>query len=70
MEKKFKLNLREDAKFILHEYKNRDGINYCLTDEVGNILLNIESSKMLGDRVVLMADSFRHKGFEVSVFKK
>lgn len=68
--REFELNLREDAEFILHEYKDEDGINYCLKDEIGNILLNIESSKMLGDRVVLMADSFRHKNFEVSVLKK
>ena len=68
--KKFNLNLRKDAKFILYEYKTKDGINYCLKDERGEILMNIESSQALGDRLLIMTESFNHKGFEVQFIEK
>ena len=68
--KKFKLNLNKDAKFTMYEYKNKDGINYCLKDEHGEILMNIESSQMLGNRILLMTESFNRKGFEVQFIEK
>lgn len=68
--KKFKLNLKKDVKFVLHEYKTKDGINYCLKDERGEILMNLESSQMLGNRLLVMTESFNNKGFEVQFIKK
>ena len=68
--KKFKLNLKKDVKFVLHEYKTKDGINYCLEDERGEILMNLESSQMLGNRLLVMTESFNNKGFEVQFIKK
>lgn len=67
--KKFKLNLRKDAKFVLYEYKNKNGINYCLKDERGEILMNIESSKMLGDRILINVENVNNKEFEVQLMR-
>lgn len=68
--KSFKLNLKKDVKLVLHEYKTKDGINYCLKDENGEILMNIESSQMLGNRVLIMTESFNQKDFEVQFIEK
>lgn len=68
--KKFKLNLKKDAKFTLFEVKTKDGINYCLKDERGEILMNIESSAALGDRVAIMTRSFNNRDFEIQLFEK
>ena len=67
--KKFKLNLRKDVKFVLYEYKNKDGINYCLKDERGEILMNIESSKMLGDRIFINVENVNNKEFKVQLMR-
>ena len=67
---KFNLNLKKDAKFILYEYKTKDGRNYCLKDEHGEILMNIECSAALGDRILIMTESFNRKGFEVQFIEK
>lgn len=56
--------------FTLNKYKTKDGVNFCLKDETGNILMNIESSQMLGDRVVIMTDLFNTKGFSVDLVNK
>ena len=56
--------------FTLNKYKTKDGVNFCLKDETGNILMNIESSQMLGNRVVIMTDSFTAKGFSVDLVNK
>lgn len=56
--------------FTLNKYKIKDGVNFCLKDETGNILMNIESSKMLGNRVVVMTDSFNAKGFNIDLVNK
>lgn len=56
--------------FSLNKYKTKDGVNFCLKYETGNILMNIESSKMLGNRVVVMTDSFNAKGFSVDLVNK
>ena len=68
--KKFKIRPKKGIKFILYEYKTKDGINYCLKDERGEILMNLESSKMLGDRILIMTESFNNKGFEVQFIEK
>ena len=68
--RKFKITPKKGIKFILHEYKTKDGINYCLKDERGEILMNIESSAALGDRILIMTKSFNNKGFEVQFLEK
>lgn len=68
---KFNLKLKKEVNLTLYEYKNKDdGINYCLKDERGEILMNIESSKRLGDRILIMTESFNRKGFEVQFIEK
>lgn len=56
--------------FTFNKYKTKNGINFCLKDEIGNILMNIESSQMLGNRVIIMIDSFNAKGFSVGFINK
>ena len=56
--------------FTLNKYKTKDGVNFCLKDETGNILMNIESSQILGNRVIIMTDSFNAKGFSVDLVNK
>ena len=56
--------------FTLNKYKTKDGVNFCLKDETGNILMNIESSQMLGKRVVIITDSFNARGFSVDLVNK
>ncbi len=56
--------------FTLKKYKTKDGVNFCLKDEIGNILMNIESSQMLGNRVIIMTDSFNAKGFSIDLVNK
>lgn len=62
--------LSNDVKFVLNEYKTKDGVNYCLKDESGEILMNIESLQTLGKRVLIMTESFNRKGFEVQLIGK
>lgn len=64
---KIKLN---GWKFVLKKYKTKDGINYCLKDERGEILMNIESSQTLCNRVLIMTESFNRKGFGVQFIEK
>ncbi|MBR5007850.1 MAG: hypothetical protein IKY09_02615 [Methanocorpusculum sp.] len=68
--KKFNLNLNDNVKLTLFKYKEKYGVNYCLKDERGEILMNIESSQKLGDRVLIMTESFNQKGFEVQLIDK
>ena len=56
--------------FILNEYKTKHGINYCLKDEYGEILMNIENSDFMGDRILIMTESFRKKGFVIQFIEK
>ena len=64
---KIKLN---GWKFVLKKHKTKDSVNYCLKDERGEILMNIESSQTLGNRVLIMTESFNRKGFEVQFIEK
>lgn len=68
--KKFKIKPKKDSNFTLYEYKTKDGVNYCLKDENGEILMNLESSEMLGNRLLIMTESFNRKGFEVQFIEK
>ena len=68
--KKHKIKLNENANFKLYKFVTQDGINYALKDENGEILLNLESSKMLGNRVLIMTESFNKKGFDVQFIEK
>ena len=62
--------LSNDVRFVLNEFKTKDGVNYCLKDESGEILMNIESSQTLGNRVLIMTESFNRKGFQVQFIEK
>lgn len=68
--KKHKIKLNKNANFSLYKFVTQDGINYALKDENGEVLLNLESSKMLGNRILIMTESFNKKGFEVQFIEK
>lgn len=68
--KNCKIKLKKDITFTLCKAETEDGICYSLKDEKGEILMNLESSKMLGDRILIMTESFNRKGFDVQFIEK
>lgn len=55
---------------ILNKSVHKDSINYFITDEEGNILMNIETGKLVGKRVLLMTESLKACGFKVEYIEK
>ena len=55
---------------ILNKSVHKDSINYFITDKEGNILMNIETGKLVGKRVLLMTESLKQNGFEVQYIEK
>ena len=60
----------KDLNIILNKSVDKDSVNYFITDEAGNILVNIETGKLVGKRVLLMSESLKACGFKVEYIEK